>query len=568
MKRFLLSLLMAACTSVFCGEAKRLNELVHRLASSGKNFTVPNGAWVYVLTKQPTRILDAKGNCMAEKEAFINNKEWIGYLPAGEYSVENLPENEDVLANSIPETYFYAPGVDNMPVLDGMYDWPELGPDLLRSITTLSNGHLDWKSLDIFRKHNRIVLNNFGVLGLERDDYVQILNDYFKNNKIMTDTFYDGASLDEYGLCSSNQAPLVKVTEFVRGLENPKSRPLRVWTYGEGAFDNTPERQAFLKACCNGPNKIMMEIYCATPENEANAQAYIERRFLGFMQSIRKAAPEIVPNVGIVPGSFNQITQITLEHFPNIDFRYFLDMQMHLVATSPECRDLGLIGYWGCNYVDEDLQRWGLALMRHYFIEGNTEMLSKRYGFTYETPFLQNADFRHELDQWDVSPAEGGAIFWGNGASKKFASTSMFRWGDCVDDNAMNRMAVLKKGTSGENKISQTIKGLIPGEEYMLNFATVNYYEMLTDQRRPHGTGIHAELDATQADAEPERLYIDRICSNSSGAGRVNLHRIYFKARAEEASLTITDRDSKGIPGEELGVTFIQVKKCFPGRKN
>ncbi|MCQ2396318.1 MAG: hypothetical protein MJ106_01310 [Lentisphaeria bacterium] len=565
-KTIILSLLMISM-SIFCADAIRLNEQVQRLVASSNEFTVPVDTWVY-LSAPPSRIFSSDGTCIAEKNAFIDNKEWIGFLPAGKYTLENLPQDTEISANSIPELYFYAPGINNMPDIEGFYDWPELGKELLRSTTTLSIGHMDWKSLDIYRKHNRLILNNFGVLGLEREDYPQILKDYFAKNRTMTDKFYDGFSLDEYNICSGDQAPLVRVTEFLRQLENPDKRPMRIWTYGDGRFEDTPERRAFLETCCNGVSKIMMELYLSTPLTQEEAQKAIERRFLGFIRSIRKSAPQRVDHVGIVPGSFNQITEITLEHFPNIDFRYFLDMQMNLLANSEEMRGLGLIGYWGCNYVDEDLQRWGLELMRHYFVEGNKDMLSDKFGFTYKMDFLQNGDFRNGLEGWTTDPAPDGAIFQGNGVQERFAETSIERWGELYDGYAMNCFAVMRKGTSGENRLTQVLKGLVPGQEYMLNYVTTNYYELKTDQRRPHATGIHAEFDAAQVDAQPERVHVDRNVTRSSGAGRVNLHRVYFTPKTDEATLTITDRDSNGIPGEELGITFVQIKKCFPGRTN
>lgn len=567
MKKNLIFSLLMTCVSLFCADALRLNEQVQRLASSGNGFSVPADSWIY-LSAPPSRILNENGECLAEKAAFLDDGEWIGFLPTGKYTLESLPMDTKMEAHSIPELYFYAPGINNMPDMEGFYNWPELGNALLRSTTTLSVGHMDWKSLDLYRKHNRLILNNFGVLGLERDDYVSVLKDYFAKYQIMTDKFYDGFSLDEYNLCKGDQEPLVRVTEFLRQLENPDKRPMRIWTYGDGTFNDTPERRAFLETCCQGISKIMMELYLSTPLTQEEAQKAIDRRFLGFIRSVKKSAPDCIDHVGIVPGSFNQITEITLEHFPNIDFRYFLDMQMNLMANSEELRGLGLIGYWGCNYVDEDLQRWGLALMRHYFIDGKREMLSDKYGFTYKMDFLQNGDFRNGLDGWNATVAPDGAIFPGDGIKEKFAENSIERWGELYDPKAMNCFAVMRKGSSGENRLTQVIKHLVPGQEYMLNYVTMNYYELKTDQRRPHATGIKAELDPDQVDAEPERVHVDRNVTRSGGAGRVNLHRIYFTPKSTEATLTFTDRDSNGIPGEELGITFVQIKKCFPGRNN
>ena len=54
--------------------------------------------------------------------------------------------------------------------------------------------------------------------------------------------------------------------------------------------------------------------------------------------------------------------------------------------------------------------RWTSALYRHYCIEGRTELLSAKYGYTLMTEYLKNADFAAEAAQWDVQPADAGSV--------------------------------------------------------------------------------------------------------------------------------------------------------------
>ena len=47
---------------------------------------------------------------------------------------------------------------------------------------------------------------------------------------------------------------------------------------------------------------------------------------------------------------------------PEVDCKYYLDMQMNFAANDPVCRDIGLIGHWGSYYADDELHRWSFAL--------------------------------------------------------------------------------------------------------------------------------------------------------------------------------------------------------------
>ena len=64
---------------------------------------------------------------------------------------------------------------------------------------------------------------------------------------------------------------------------------------------------------------------------------------------------------------------------------------------------LGCIGNWGSYYGDMEMYRWSMALLRHYAVEGRTEMLSERYGYRYRPGLLANGDFRGSLKGWSAA---------------------------------------------------------------------------------------------------------------------------------------------------------------------
>ena len=96
----------------------------------------------------------------------------------------------------------------------------------------------------------------------------------------------------------------------------------------------------------------------------------------------REWYPLAIPSSCVAFGNFNQMPILSLAHHPEVDYKYYLDMQLNLAANDPSCRDLGAVGYWGCNYADDEMKRWSFALMRHYVVEGNTNMLSAAYGYS------------------------------------------------------------------------------------------------------------------------------------------------------------------------------------------
>ncbi|MPN10508.1 hypothetical protein SDC9_157803 [bioreactor metagenome] len=76
-------------------------------------------------------------------------------------------------------------------------------------------------------------------------------------------------------------------------------------------------------------------------------------------------------------------------------------------------------------------------------------------------------------------------------------------------------------------------------------------------------TGLKAEFLPGEAAIDSEAVHVDRNLNRTPEAGRANVHRICFTPKQSEVTLAFTDRDSNGLPGEELGLTFVQVKPRF-----
>ena len=79
---------------------------------------------------------------------------------------------------------------------------------------------------------------------------------------------------------------------------------------------------------------------------------------IGQIQRVAEYYPQAAAGTGLILGNFNQIPIISLDVNPEVDYKYYLDMQLHLIATSPQLKGLGMTGYWGSYYDDEELDRF------------------------------------------------------------------------------------------------------------------------------------------------------------------------------------------------------------------
>ena len=274
------------------------------------------------------------------------------------------------------------------------------------------------------------------------------------------------------------------------------------------------------------------------------------RRFNAFF-------PHAAAGTGIILGNFNQIPIISLEHNPAVDFKYYLDMQVNLLANSPDFADLATTGYWGTYYGDEELVRWSFLLMRHYAVEGRKDMLSARYGFTYNPGCLTNGDFAAGLTGWTPAPAAAGAIRTDTLAG--YGKNSQGRWGGGA---AGDTVCVLTRQNGQPNRISQTARGLTVGKAYCLQFVTADRKDVLGKKYNPRRYGLDAELEGAELLPDKSFVHVDRRSggryAHNDNVAKINLHRIIFRAKAPTLRLAFTD--AAATPGEELLLNFVQLK--------
>lgn len=566
------------------GEVVRLNNLVRQLPVTQKSvdgavaaaFKVPDAGWTFVEFTAPVQAMELKcgDRRAADTVQLVESREFMIDLAAGDYTLTAKalfadPANELKVkrVHRIPEIYYYAPAiVGGLEVLDGNRFWESIGGQLLQSTNLLAPGALTKEELALYRQAGRKVFFNVMSKPVSDGEIDQFVTQVQPRLDLPE---WDGFTVDEFNFGDPKE--YARYAEALGKIKNPDGKRMYTWSYGV-KYNDKPAQLDFVRLSMNPPSgkgRLMTEVYLETKETEAEAEAFIRKRIVEDAASILSQLPGLAPGYGIVPGNFNAMPILTQETVPEADYKYYLDRQLYVIANDPACRDLGLVGYWGGNYCQEDMQRWCLALLRHYFVEGKKEMLSERYGYRYIPGILKNGDFLRDLSSWEALPAEAGSIR--QDAVKDHGYLMQCRWGKTASaqggvyngDAAM----VMVKSAKGANVLRQKMVNLIPGQPYMLQFVVGSYDDAANKVFNPRRYGIDAVIDPAEAGIRSQGLYIDRRenhrYSKDGKFSRANLHRIIFVPKAKEVMLTLTDAASTEKPGSALMVNFVQVKPYF-----
>jgi len=538
--------------------AELLNQPVgNSAAPQSFNFVNPRDGWVFVAltTDAPAPDLAVKiddGDTVitaatARLEAFRE-------LPMGAHRITVSGNNDgaSLLVRSIPEIFDYPPCASSHVPENGSYGWDFMKRHILYAVTTLNGGVLPGDALPESKALGLKWLANFNVDSLGDPAEVR---DRMEKHAGMTQPQYDGFTSDELFF---GRVTIGNYSDALRLLRNPEDRLVYTWIVGKPSISSL--HTDFMSTCLNaskGRGRLLFEAYCHPQDNEEAAAAYLDNMIGETMRRFSAFFPNAAAGTGIIFGNFNQIPIISLEHNPAVDFKYFLDMQVNLIANSPDFKDLATTGYWGTYYGDEELVRWSFKLMRHYAVEGNKEMLSDRYGFKYNPGFLANGDFADGLNGWTAALAAEGSLRAHTIAA--YGKNSQGRWGG---GSAGDTVCVMTRSADKPNRISQTANGLEVGRVYCLQFVTADLKDVTGKKYNPRRYGIRAELQGAEILGDKGFVHIDRRNSgrykHNNNVAKINLNRIIF--RAKSPTQVIAFNDEKAVPGEELIINFIQLK--------
>jgi len=517
-------------------------------------FAVARRKWTIVAVKSSAAVtvaLDGQPVLAApERETFREVGPGVHAL-----AIAGAAAGDKVVVRTIPEIINYCPAPsvvkENPP-----FDWAFQKKHVLPAVTTMNGGHRpDEAEFAAFRARGYKWVANL-ITRDPKDD--TDIGQRLAACEGMTSPRFDGVTCDEQfcGRDAVNSRYMLGLRAY--DLASKPERAIYTWLVGKplsGIFD--PE---FLADCANaslGRSMVLTETYCRTKESEVEARAYVDTYIRETMRRYKSAYAGILPSIGMVLGNFVQLPVASLHHHCQVDYKYYLDLQMNVLANDPELDGVGLAGYWGSYYIDEETLRWSFKLIRHYCINGATDSLAERLGMKYIPGFVANPDFRKGLAGWTAT----GAV--ATDRVKDFGSQSLGLYGGA--DGLGDDFAVLTRGET-PNRLSQRVKGLVPGQMYVLQFVTFDADDAQNHVYAPRRFGVAADLVAgAEVDAARSWTHVDRRhqgrYSGMTGGAKVNLNHVVFTARAPEIDLAFTDAGEK--PGEKTGLNWIYFAKYF-----
>ena len=534
-------------------------ELVNQMVNPNQpiTFTTAHDQWMYFTVKTPskkdfTMLLDG----MKIDDCITKLPEAFRLVPAGRHTLSTDCDGT-LIARTIAELFTCAicegPRVTSFP----NYNWTFAKKWALPAVTNCNRGKPDAEMLKECHDSGRIWTGNLWAVNpptveeqLKRiDSAMKSLGD--RDGVTADELFYYTLEIDNY-------------TQALKRHSYNRDKLIYTWGCGEPRLRSM--HTDFIATCLNasrGRGKILREAYIGAnklTEEDAYKDAFSSME--KYFRISKSFYPDFARRSGIILGNFNQLNVITLEYYPQVDFKYYLDMQMNILANDPLFEGLGMTGYWGTHYADEEMYRWSHALLRHYVVEGQKEMLSKKYGFSYVPGHIENNDFADGLKGWTVTEGEKGSV--GTAYNKELNHRNQNRWGGAGDIG--NTFCTLKAVAGKPNTISQVAKNLIPGKEYVLLFSAGSYDDLKVQKFNPREFGLDATISDAEIVPDDSFVFVDKREKGNyafnHNIARQNLYRYVFKPKKSE--VTITFSDAKAVPGETLMFNYVQVKPFFP----
>ena len=542
---------------------RRLNNLVTELVAedvadgSSCSFVLSKSRWVFVALQHART--NSQWSVLMDGGDVINpsslHMETFRRLSAGRHTVSLNGCSGRIVVRTIPEIINYCPCKNSLLSENPPYDWDFACRHVFRASTVQNGGEIPADKVPLLRAWGGEWLGNMHSLDLA-DEYD--LKNRLNTNSVMKSTLYDGVTCDEQAFNRTRQIEMYASSMKAFNAAYDGNRIVYTWTIGHtppmhhGADE---EYMAAAATASQGRGRVLLENYCRTKEDESSARAHLDEFITRIYRKCRAWYPPFGDTAGVILGAFTQTPILTLRSHPEVDYKRYLDMQLNLLATDPEFKDLACTGVWGTYYADEEMHRWTFRLLRHYCVEGSTEMLSDKFGFSYIPGHLRNGDFRNSLDSWTYS---GDVKIDCVG---KFGVRSEGRWKS--DVGLGDTFAVLKRHEGRVARLSQTATGLVPGKMYCLEASVFNAKHARSRKSFPRKFPISLVLsDGATVHPELSWVHVDRRCGGKAKReAKINLHHVVFTARTTEVEIAFDNERTN--PNDEIGINYVSLTPYY-----
>ena len=582
--------LMAACASSEAAERgpaaspepKVLNNFVTELLQispgtdvrpEGYHFLNPREGWVFF--RSTANVAEGNGAviCLgipSPENAILRHGpqtaptlEWMRYLPAGEQTIFAVLKGpgtslSSLTVRAIPEIQY-----SDFPFTSAIREYGPYDFDYLKRVGMLDNANVfigrtgipdgaisDTTHLPIRAKGyddltalgKRILERRMMFHGrLPRPDAVTQVHQYWAITPGLGSRVFDGLIIDEFSGSLAEHFP-VYIDAIRRILD--KDDKILFYLYLTGGA------QDLVRPFMDEPRvRFVREIYMGEVPTEEGALNNLASGLKRNLFEYADMAPGFQGRILIALGMLCAPPE-SLNRDPAVSFKAHLDIQLMILATDPGFRGLYGVQEYNAAYVDEEYLRWSGKLFRHYCIEGKTDRLSKD---PYKLDHVRNPDFEQGLEGWSVSPAEAGSV-----DVKKLERygdlQGIIRW-----DGRGYTFFWTKRNAEKPNVISQEIRNLQPGRTYSMKMYVGDYLDPSRDAKH----AISVRIDGARL--VPEKSF-QTTFQGLNPLGKINFYkrfgdqrayfnlvRLVFRAKAETATLSISDWLSPNEPGGPVG---------------
>ncbi len=549
---------------------KVLNNLVVELvrqAADHATFENPRDGWVLVRAEAQ----DAIRISIDDSDA-VDGPEAFRHLPAGQHTVRVTGgtggtggDVQSLVVRSIPELMsvgYPSPSLAGY----GHYAWDFLEKHVNPHITThvASIDKIDKKILEQWHARGKrwmleqnlphLVHRNQPVTG-------DVAFDWWTKNAGFEHPLASGLVADEF---SEGDHPAyhgyIDATRRIDADPRFADRTIFMWLASRTMHSVDALSKRFVNALFQTRFKVAYEAYLSEKATMETAQHYIHNKLARQHRLWRENYPATAARMVHVVGYLSAPPE-TANVNPNVDYKVFQDLQFHHLANHPDCFGLYGVMMYKARYAEEEALRWSARLFRHYCIEGNTGLLSQRYGYKYRLEHIRNGDFDDGLEHWNAQPAEPESIGTRH-------MTGAGRMQGRMVAAAGNNFLWMRQSDKGATRVTQTIRDLKPGALYSLKLMAIDWQDWQAGVSKGKKLPLNIEIEGGEIVPQRTFMYPNHSFIRSgpfarpdSGVAYHNHHVIVFRATAAEGKLNISD--TSGTDGRELAFNFVELQPHY-----